>query len=160
MKPEPKPKPPATVIHGQCVCGDVQVEVDFPAFWAWHDHSRATGHAHGAAYATYIGSWKSRVRVIAADGAVTRFEHPETKSARSFCARCGTPLLYVRPHAPQWLNLPRALFATRVGREPRYHIGIDEAPDWEYDFAPLAPFKGYPGVLRERPRKRKLFPPV
>ena len=52
-----------TDVEGRCVCGDVVIVLAFPAFWAWHDHSSATRHAHGAAYATYVGSWKSRVRV-------------------------------------------------------------------------------------------------
>ena len=50
-----------TNVEGRCVCGDVVIALAFPAFWAWHDHSSATRHAHGAAYATYVGTWKSRV---------------------------------------------------------------------------------------------------
>jgi hypothetical protein len=55
-----------TDVEGRCVCGDVVILLAFPAFWAWHDHSSATRHAHGAAYATYVGAWKSRVRVLKA----------------------------------------------------------------------------------------------
>jgi hypothetical protein len=54
------------------------------------------------------------------------------------------------------VNLPRALFDERVGREPRYHIGIQEKRDCIYANAPLVPLKGYPGVVWERPgRKRR-----
>jgi hypothetical protein len=28
------------------------------------------------------------------------------------------------------VNVPRALFEGRTGREPRYHIAIEESPDW------------------------------
>jgi hypothetical protein len=45
-----------TDVEGRCVCGDVVITLAFPAFWAWHDHSSATRHAHGAAYATYVGA--------------------------------------------------------------------------------------------------------
>ena len=83
-------------VPGNCVCGAVQLEIDFPAFWAWHDHSGASRHAQGAAYATYVGSWRSRFRILAGEGALTRFEAPEAGTARSFCARCGTPVLYER----------------------------------------------------------------
>ncbi len=48
------------------------------------------------------------------------------------------------------VNIPRALFDARTGREPRYHRAIEDAPDWEYHGEPLAPLKGYPGVLVER----------
>ena len=30
------------------------------------------------------------------------------------------------------INIPRALFASRTGRQPIYHIGIDELQDWAY----------------------------
>ena len=58
---------------GQCLCGAVQVEVRIPAFWAWHDHSRASRRAHGAAYATYVGCWRSRFRVVKGQRQLTQF---------------------------------------------------------------------------------------
>ncbi len=58
-------------------------------------------------------------------------------------------------HAPKMVNLPRALFDTRTGREPRYHLSIEDAPEWAYRGEPLASLKGYPGVLQERPRRKK-----
>ena len=59
-----KPKPVATAkpVAGHCLCGAVQFEIDYPARWAWHDHSSASRRAHGAAYATYVGSWRKRFR--------------------------------------------------------------------------------------------------
>jgi hypothetical protein len=53
------------------------------------------------------------------------------------------------------INIPRALFDGRVGREPRYHLNIAEQVDWLYTGAPLVPLKDYPGVVWERPRSRK-----
>lgn len=137
------------------MCGAVRIEIDLPAFWAWHDHSAASRHAQGCAYATYIGCWRSRMRVVQGAKSITRFEDKATGTARSFCARCGTPLLYERPLSPRMVNIPRALFPTRTGREPRYHLGLSEAAEWEYRGEALAPLKGYPGVMRERPRKKK-----
>lgn len=143
-------------VEGRCVCGDIVIALDFPAFWAWHDHSSATRHAHGAAYATYVGAWKSRVRVLKGETKLARFENKKTGTARSFCKRCGTPIFYERPDALKWINMPRALFAGRTGREPRYHIGLAEAAEWEYRGEPLAPLKGFPGVMWARPRRKRL----
>lgn len=146
-------------VDGQCLCGRVQIEIDFPAFWAWHDHSAASRRAHGAAYATYVGSWKKRVRVTRGADILSRFEDTASDSVRQFCSRCGSPVTYERGHSPKWVNLPRALFDDRVGREPRYHIGFDERRDWRYTEARLVPLKGYPGVVWERPgRKRREEP--
>ena len=145
-------------VEGSCVCGRVVIALDFPAFWAWHDHSSATRHAHGAAYATYVGAWKSRVRVVKGDAELARFENPKTRSSRSFCKRCGTPIFYERADALQWINIPRALFSGRTGREPRYHVGLAEAAEWEYRGEPLAPLKGFPGVMRVRTRRKRSQP--
>jgi hypothetical protein len=139
----------------QCVCGAVRLEIDVPAVWAWHDHSAASRQAHGCAYVTYVGTWRSRFRLLQGAECIGRFEDAEAGTTRSFCTRCGTPLLYERRHSPKMLNIPRALFAGRTGREPRYHLAIGQTPDWAYWGEPLAPLKGYPGVMWERPRRKK-----
>jgi len=100
-------------VSGRCLCGAVELEIDFPAFWAWHDHSAASRHAHGAAYATYIGCWRKHVRVAKGRRSIARFEDAKTESSRSFCSRCGTPLLYERKRSPHMVNIPRALFTGR-----------------------------------------------
>ena len=152
----PKPsKPSAATAAGQCTCGAVRLEIDVPARWAWHDHSPASRQAQGCAYVTYVGSWRSRFRVLEGAESICRFEDAAAGTARSFCARCGAPLFYERVRSPQMVNIPRALFSERTGREPRYHMALHEAADWTYMGEPLAPLKGYPGVMFERPRRKK-----
>ncbi|MEQ1617902.1 MAG: GFA family protein [Terricaulis sp.] len=138
----------------QCACGDIAVEIAVPAQWAWHDHSPTSRRAHGAAYATYVGTWKSRLRFVRGEDCLTRYEEADTGAVRSFCARCGTPILYERKHAPRNINVPRALFSSGVGREPRYHIAIDELRDWAYLGDKLRPLKGFPGVVWDGGKKR------
>ena len=140
---------------GACVCGAVRIEIDVPARWAWHDHSALSRHAQGSAYATYVGSYRSRFRVVQGEAHLTRFEDKLAGTTRSFCARCGTPMLYERARSPTMLNIPRAIFAERTGREPRYHMNLSEAADWTYQGETLAPLKGYPGVMWERPKRKK-----
>ncbi len=146
---------PPEAVPGQCRCGAVRFEIDYPARWAWHDHTQASRLAHGAAYATYIGSWRKRFRVTAGEADIARYEDVAVGATRSFCRCCGTPLLYERARSPHMVNIPRALFQTRTGREPLYHIGIQERRDWAYTGAPLVPLKGFPGVVWERPGRRK-----
>ena len=83
----------AGIATGRCLCGKVQVDITMPAFWAWHDHSSGTRRAHGAAYATYVGCWKSRVRVTKGEKRLTRFTDAASGDTRAFCAGCGTPVL-------------------------------------------------------------------
>ena len=142
-------------VSGRCLCGAVELEIDFPAFWAWHDHSEASRRAHGAAYATYVGCWRKRIRVAKGQKSIARFEDAATQSTRSFCSRCGTPLFYERKRSPHMVNIPRALFTGRTGREPRYHVAIEELADWTYTGQRLVPLNGYPGIVWERPKSRR-----
>lgn len=152
----PKPeKRSAVQAQAACVCGAVRLEIDVPGVWAWHDHGEASRKAQGCAYATYVGSWKSRFRILDGEAQLSRFEDAERRTTRSFCARCGTPVLYERARSPKIVNIPRALFTSRTGREPRYHMNLGDKADWEYAGEPLAPLKGYPGVLWERPKRKK-----
>src|ERR1044072_7912230 len=80
----------AKPVAGRCLCGAVCFEIDFPARWAWPDHSAASRRAHGAAYATYVGSWRKRFRFTKGKTALARYEDAKTKTTRSFCATCGT----------------------------------------------------------------------
>ena len=145
----------AEYAQGGCVCGAVRFEMQVPAVWAWHDHSKASQKAQGCAYATYVGSWKKRFRLISGEDNLRRFEDAERKTTRSFCLTCGAPVLYERARAPRMVNIPRALFKDRTGREPRYHTSLGETPDWAYAGETLAPLKGYPGVMWSRTRKLK-----
>lgn len=140
---------------GDCLCGAVRVEISVPVFWAWHDHSKASQRAQGCAYATYVGCWKSKLRVVKGSKSISSFEEPQTHAVRSFCAKCGTPIFYQRTRAPKMVNIPRALFDMRTGREPLYHIALQDAPEWEYHGEKLSPLKAYPGVMWEGARRKK-----
>jgi hypothetical protein len=141
------------VVAGQCLCGAIQFEMEYPAFWAWHDHCKASRLAHGAAYATYVGTWRKRFRITSGQSDLKRFEENATGAVRNFCQHCGTPVVYERKSSQHMINIPRALFRTRTGRQPIYHAAIDEMQDWVFAHEPLVPLKGYPGIFRTRSKK-------
>jgi hypothetical protein len=145
----------AGLASAQCLCGTVRLEIDVPARWAFHDHSAASRHAHGAAYATYVGSWRKRFRITEGEGEITRYQDKANGIVRSFCAHCGTPLFYERARSPHMVNIPRALFSGRTGRQPLYHLAIEELQEWAYVGEPLVPLKGFPGVVWQRSKRKK-----
>jgi hypothetical protein len=156
MTPKRKAAALGKPAQGRCLCGSVCFEIDVPARWAWHDHSAASRRAHGAAYATYVGSWRKRFRITKGKADIVRYQDASTKTVRSFCARCGTPVSYERARSPHMVNIPRALFSGRTGRQPLYHIAIEEMQEWTYTGKPLVPLKGFPGVVWQRSRSKKL----
>jgi hypothetical protein len=145
----------ARITRAQCLCGRVLIELTVPARWAWHDHSRASRRAHGAAYATYVGAWRSRCRVLSGARSIRRFEDRANRSVRSFCVRCGSPVMYEQESSPQMVNIPRALFVNRTGREARYHVAIEEMQEWGYTGAKLVPLEGFPGIFWTRSRRMR-----
>src|ERR1700742_4874608 len=148
---------PSTV-SGRCLCGAVEFEIDYPAFWAWHDHTRASRLAHGAVYATYVGVWRRRFRITAGADEIARYEPKATGGPRRSCRRCGTPLIYERARSRHMINIPRALFEARTGRQPIYHWAIDDMQDWVYTGERVAPLKKYPGYVRQRASKKRTAP--
>jgi hypothetical protein len=53
------------------------------------------------------------------------------------------------------VNIPRALLTGRTGRQPLYHIAIEELQEWAYTGEPLVPLKNFPGVVWQRSKKKK-----
>ncbi len=53
------------------------------------------------------------------------------------------------------VNIPRALFAGRTGRQPLYHIAIEQLQEWTWTGEPLVPLKGFPGVVWQRSKMKK-----
>jgi hypothetical protein len=131
----------------------VAFEIGVPARWAWHDHSAATRRAHGAAYATYVGVWASKFRMLRGQHKLTRFDDKARGGVRSFCSVCGSPVAFQRNRLN--INVPRALLDGGVAREPRYHIAIEELQEWTYLGEPLGPLKGFPGVVWNRGRRKR-----
>ena len=145
MAKAPAAKASPATSRGACVCGVVMLEIDTPAVWAWHDHSAASRHAQGCAYATYVGSWRSRLRILAGEAHITRFEDKAAGTVRSFCDRCGTPIFAVRAGAGEAEDgeIFPALFVERTGREPRAITSIwSEAADWTWQGEALIPLQG------------------
>jgi len=150
------PKPPKAlgIAQGQCLCGSVGFEIDVPARWAWHDHSIASRRAHGAAYATYVGSWRKRFRITKGETWIAASTTRPRKPPAAFASVC-TPLIYERVRSPHMVNIPRALFAGRTGRQTLYHVAIEELQEWTYAGEPLVPLKGFPGVVWQRSKKKR-----
>ena len=100
----------ATWLQGQCLCGNVELEIGVPARWAWHDHSEPSRRAHGAAYATYVGSYKSRFRITKGEASIARYEDMAAGRVRRFCKRsaANTPNCAVNEEATRMIVLVSA----------------------------------------------------
>ena len=71
-------------------------------------------------------------RITDGQEVVARYEDRTAGTVRSFCSRCGTPLTYETKLSPHMVNIPRALFSSRTGRQPLYHSAFSELRAWAY----------------------------
>ena len=141
--------------RGQCLCGNVGFEIDVPARWAWHDHSSASRPSSWRGVCDLCRKLAQALSHHRGEKDIARFDDATTKTRRSFCKRCGTPLIYERPRSPHMVNIPRALFSDRTGRQPLYHIAIEELQEWTYAGEPLVPlkvFRAWFGIAERRRR--------
>ena len=147
-----KPAIAAGIASGQCLCGKVAFEIDVPARWAWHDHSAGSRRAHGAAYATYVGSWRKRFRVTSGQGAITRYEDKATKTVRSFCKHCGTPLWVSDEQWPELVHPFASAIDTELPKAPSsVHLLLRDKASWVEPQIGLNDdrFEGYPELSIE-----------
>ncbi len=146
---------PAGRASARCLCGTVRLEIDVPARWAFHDHLSRAAARMGRPTRPMSAAGASDSGCVEGESAITRYEDKASGTLRSFCARCGTPLFYERARSPHMVNIPRALFSGRTGRQPLYHLAIEELQEWAYAGEPLVPLKGFPGVVWQRSKKKK-----
>jgi hypothetical protein len=99
------PKLSGRRVSGICVCGTVELEIDFPAFWVWHDHSAASRRANPEAKRPYLHPRES-LPVRGLELAAWRHSH-------------AAPPAYAAPHRVPAADDPRGRPAPRTARRCR-----------------------------------------
>lgn len=80
-------------IPGGCLCGAVRFEVIPPVLRMVHCHCSRCRKGTGTGHATNIAAQPDRVRWLAGEDCITRYELPTAKRfGKWFCSRCGSPL--------------------------------------------------------------------
>ena len=95
----------AGISNGQCLCGKVRFEIDVPARWAWHDHSRGEPPRAWRGLCHLCRKLAQAFSGHQGPSRLARYEDKATKTVRSFCARCGTPIAYERARSPHMVNI-------------------------------------------------------
>jgi hypothetical protein len=83
----------AATHRGSCLCGAVAYIVDGTFARVTHCHCSMCRKAHGAAFATYATVRSEQLRFECGEDALGHYTSSPTV-VRSFCARCGSPMLW------------------------------------------------------------------
>jgi hypothetical protein len=84
---------------GSCLCGAIRYRFALPPLWVAHCHCTMCRRAQGAGFVTWLGIRGERFEFIG-DASHLRTYRSSPEATRSFCDRCGTPLLFESSHWP------------------------------------------------------------
>ena len=116
-------------ISGQCLCGGVKFEADLPVKWCAHCHCTYCRRAHGAPFVTWAGFAEERVRVLAGEELLVRF-NATPQATRTFCRVCGGQRFFQGERWPGELHIARALLDDAADLAPTAHAYFSHKARW------------------------------
>jgi len=105
---------------GGCLCGAVRYRAGLPPLWVAHCHCTMCRRAQGAGFVTWVGIADGRFELERAAEWLEHFRS-SASATRSFCRRCGSPLLFRSRHWPGETHVTLATLDDSAGLEPRVH---------------------------------------
>lgn len=130
--------------QGQCLCGDLRFEADFPTEWVAHCHCSLCQRAHGAPVVTWVGFGTEAVTIDDPQARLRWYESTHG-AERGFCSRCGSTLFFRSERWPGELHVVRSNFTGPVDREPQVHVYVDTQAPWLHLAEDGLPRKPAPG---------------
>jgi hypothetical protein len=132
------------MIRASCLCGDVRFEISGPLTGASHCHCSMCRKAHGTAFGTYAAVNSADFRVVSGAGRITRYRS-SNGVIRTFCARCGSTLQWLRESKPQIVDVALGILDDDPGVRPERHIFVGSKASWHEIADPLPRHATYPG---------------
>jgi hypothetical protein len=114
---------------GGCLCGAVRFEARPPSRFCAHCHCGNCRRAHGAAFVTWAGFPRDRVRIVEGEETLADYR-TDTGATRSFCGRCGTTMFYRGPRWEGELHVALAAINGPIDRAPASHVYVDHHAEW------------------------------
>jgi hypothetical protein len=127
-------------MHGSCLCGDVQWEIEGPFELMSHCHCSRCRKSHGTGFSTAVAG-PARRFALRGKGRVERFE-PSPGAARCFCGRCGSAV----PGDPtgERVFVPAGNLDGDPGVRPLAHIFAASKAPWDTIADSLPRFDAWP----------------
>lgn len=116
--------------EGSCLCGAVRFEIDgdFERFFLCHcEYCRKDS---GSAHAANLFSTRARLRWLAGEAQVRRYDLPQTRHSKSFCSHCGSALPQLQMDGAL-LVVPAGSLTTDVPIRPDAHLFVASRANWD-----------------------------
>jgi ribosomal protein S18 acetylase RimI-like enzyme len=85
--------------------------------------------AHGAAYVTWFGVERERLRLTAGAEALSRYAS-SPQATRAFCSRCGSMLFFESSRWPDEVHVTLASLHGELDHAPAAHVFFDDRARW------------------------------
>jgi hypothetical protein len=117
------------MIRGSCLCGGVRYEITGDLRGMTHCHCSMCRKSHGAAFATYAEVESRDIHFSKGQELISRYASSDS-AQRSFCARCGSNLLFEPKETPNQVWVAAGGFDSDPKAAPRAHIYVDSKASW------------------------------
>jgi hypothetical protein len=124
---------------GRCGCGAVSFRVDGDPNWVAHCHCRDCRAQTGSPFTTFAGFPRAR---FAWTGVPPAIHRSSPGVARSFCARCGTPMAFEGARWPDEVHIYVATVEDPASLVPQAHVYFGQALPWIQPADGLARYQG------------------
>jgi catechol 2,3-dioxygenase-like lactoylglutathione lyase family enzyme len=129
MAPDPDAAAAPAAVSGACLCGAVRFQVELPTLFCVHCHCSMCRRNHGAAFVTWFGVPRERLRIESGADALRRYRS-SSRGERSFCERCGSSLFCESERHPDHVDVVLASLAGPIDRAPSAHVYFDSRAHW------------------------------
>jgi hypothetical protein len=135
------------VLTGGCLCGAVRFELSEPPREAGYCHCTRCQRRTGAAASAQARIDGDTFSLVAGEGTVKCWRHPEGGFEKCFCPECGAHLFSRNPDDPRQMSIRMGAFDGDPGVRPSFRTYVDYAAAWE----PI-PDDGLERIAEGRPR--------
>jgi len=118
------------MLKGSCLCNSIQYEIHGELGQAMMCHCSKCRKANGSAFAVNAAVKADEFKITSGQEFVTEFESTPGVF-RSFCKKCGSPLVSRRPSQPDVLRLRIGTLDTPVKLKPVAHIFVGSKAVWD-----------------------------
>jgi hypothetical protein len=133
------------LIHGACLCGGVRFEITPPTRFCAHCHCTMCRRAHAAPLVTWSGVPDGQFRITEGEALLSRYASSD-HATRSFCSRCGTPLLFASSRWPGEVHVATGSLIDPPDRKPAGHVHFSDHASWFDVEAHLPKYGGATGM--------------
>jgi len=121
------------MIQGSCLCGAIRYQIDGALGPVTHCHCSQCRKAHGAAFGTYARVEWAEFKLISGEDEIASYSS-SSGVCRTFCARCGSTLQFIRESKPGSFSLALGTLDSDPGVAPAHHIFVGSKAPW-YEIA-------------------------